>query len=109
MTGKEMEKLRNSLPKWENGKPPVLTEEQKQIDRELWCREMINSILIYNGKNNIINDRYLKSYIDEFGIETVERLVNEQVEDFEKATVLKNVHVDYEGLPYNSIIWADEK
>ena len=97
MTGKEIDELRNSLPKWENGKPPVLTEEQKQIDRELY------------GKNNIINDRYLKSYIDELGIETVERLVNEQVEDFEKATVLKDVHVDYEGLSYNSIIWADEK
>lgn len=109
MTGKEIEKLKNSLPKWENGKPPVLTAEQKQIDRELWCREMINSILIYHGKANIINDEYLKKYIEELGIETVEKLVKEQVEDFEKATVLHDVSRDYEGVSYNSIIWADEK
>lgn len=108
MTGKEIERMRNSMPKWENGKPPVLTAEQERIDRELWCREMINSILIYYGKNNIMNDRYLKDYIEELGIETVKRLVNEQIEDFEKATVLVDVHTDYEGLSYNSIIWADE-
>lgn len=109
MTGKEIEKLKDSLPKWKNGKPPILTAEQKQLNRELWCREMINSILIYHGKNNIINDVYLEKYIEELGIETVEKLVAEQVEDFDKAVVLKDVSRDYEGVSYNSIIWADEQ
>lgn len=108
MTGKEIDKLRNSLPKWENGKPPVYTAEQEQLDRELWCREMINSILIYHGKNNIMNDEYLQSHIEELGIEKVEKLVKEQMEDFEQAVVLVDVSRDYEGLSYNSIVWADE-
>ena len=109
MTGKEMEKLRNSLPKWENGKPPILTAEQEQLDRELWCREMINSILIYHGKNNIMDNDYLEKYIDELGIKLVKKLVKEQIEDFEKAIVLENVSRDSEGLSYNSIIWDDEQ
>ena len=109
MTGKEIERLKDRLPKWNNGKPPVLTAEQKQLDRELWCREMINSILIYHGKDNIMNSEYLKTYIEELGIETVEKLVREQVEDFKQAIVLTDVSKDYEGVSYNSIIWADEK
>ena len=109
MTGKEMQKAKDSLPKWINGKPPVFTIEQKQLEKELWCREMINSILIYNGKYNVINNRYLKDYIEELGFETVEKLVKEQTEDFDRAIVLKNVSVDYEGVSYNSIIWADEQ
>ena len=79
MTGKEMEKLRNSLPKWENGKPPILTAEQEQLDRELWCREMINSILIYHGKNNIMDNDYLEKYIDELGIKLVKKLVGRKI------------------------------
>lgn len=108
MTDKEMKKLKDTLPKWENGKPPVLTKEQKLLDRKLWCVEMINSILTYNGKENIMDNEYLKSYIEELGIETVEELVNEQVKDFDEAIVLENVHIDCDGLSYNSIIWADE-
>ena len=108
MTDKEMKKLKDTLPKWENGKPPVLTKEQKLLDRKLWCVEMINSILTYNGKENIMSNEYLKSYIEELGIETIEELVSEQIKDFEKAIVLENVHIDCEGLSYNSIIWADE-
>lgn len=109
MTEKEMEKLKATLPKWENGKSPVLTEEQKQLDKELWCIRMINSILIYDGKNNIMENHYLQKYIDELGRKTVEKLVENQIKDFEKATVLRNVSVDCDGISYNSIIWADEK
>lgn len=108
MTDKEMKKLKDTLPKWRNGKAPVLTEEQKLLDKKLWCVEMINSILIYNGKENIMNNEYLKKYIEELGIEIVEELVNEQIKDFDKAVVLKDVVTDCEGLSYNSIIWADE-
>lgn len=109
MTGKELEKLKASLPKWENGKPPVFTEEQKQLDKELWCIEMINSILVYDGKNNIMKNQYLQKYIKELGYKVVENLVNEQIKDVEKAKVLRNVHVDCDGLSYNSIVWADEQ
>lgn len=109
MTDKEMKKLKDSLPKWKNGKPPVLTEEQMQLDKELWCIEMINSILIYHGKTDIMKNPYLSKYIAELGYKTVEKLVNEQIKDVEKAKILRNVHVDCDGLSYNSIIWADEQ
>lgn len=108
MTGKELEKLKESLPKWENGKPPVFTEEQKQLDKKLWCIEMINSILIYDGKNNIMKNPYLQKYIDELGLEVVENLVENQIKDVEEAKILKNVSVDCDRVSYNSIIWADE-
>lgn len=109
MTEKEIAKARETLPSWRNGTPVIYTDEQKQLDRELWCREMINSILVYHGKFNIMNDEYLKKYIKELGLERVKELVDEQVEDFEKAIVLKNTSVDCEGVSYNSIIWADER
>lgn len=109
MTDKELQKLKDSLPKWENGKPPVLTEEQKQLEKELWCIKMINSILIYDGKNNIMKNQYLQKYIKDLGYKVVENLVNEQIKDVEKAKILRNVHVDCDGVSYNSIIWEDEQ
>ena len=109
MTNKEIAKARETLPSWKNGTPVVYTAEQEQLDRELWCREMINSILVYHGKFNIMNDEYLKKYIKELGYKRVKELVDEQVEDFEKAIIKKNVSVDDDGLSYNAIIWADEQ
>lgn len=109
MTEKEIAKAEETLPSWRDGTPVIYTAEQEQLKKELWCRKMINSILIYNGKSNIMNDKYLKDYIWELGYNRVKELVDEQVEDFEKAIVLKNVHRDFEGVTYNSIIWADEQ
>ena len=109
MTDKELQKLKDTLPKWESGKPPVFTAEQEELDKKIWCIEMINSILIYNGKSNIMNNPYLKKYIDELGFDVVEELVNEQIKDVEEAKILRNVHVDCDGISYNSIVWADEQ
>lgn len=109
MTEKGLKKLKNTLPKWENGKPPVYTEEQKLLREKIFCIEMINSILTYHGSKNILDNRYLKEYINVLGLKTVAELVIGQVEDFSKATVLRNVHTDNEGISYNSIIWADER
>ena len=109
MTRKEMEKLKKTLPKWENGKPPVYTEEQKMLKEKLYCIEMIDSILIYNGSKGIFDNKYLQEYIYTLGLKTVAELVIEQVKDIERATILRGVHTDNEGLTYNSIIWADER
>ena len=113
MTGNEIKKTRENLPKWEYGVPPVYTPEEKQLDRELSCREMINSLLIYHGRNGISMDNYfgkeyLSDYVKELGQETVDRLCTEQLKDFEKAVVYENVGTDNEGVSYNSIKWADE-
>lgn len=109
MTRKELEKLKKSLPKWENGKPPVYTEEQKLLREKISCINMIDSILIYNGSKDIFNNRYLKDHIKELGLKTVAELVIGQVEDMAKSKILRGVYTDCEGLSYNSIIWYDER
>ena len=109
MTDKQLRKLKDTLPKWQNGKPPVYTYEQNVLRRKIACIDMINSILIYNGSRNIFDNKYLKDYIDELGMKTVAELVIGQVEDLSKATILVGVHTDTDGLSYNSVIWADER
>jgi hypothetical protein len=108
MTDKQIEQAKKTLPKWEAGKKTIYTPEQEQLKNELWCREMINSILCYDGPRNIMSNRYLYDYIKKLGIDTVQRLCDEQIEDFNKAVVRRNVCTDSEGVSYNSIIWADE-
>ena len=107
MTDKQIEKAKELLPKWISGQKTIYTPEQAQLRDELWCREMINSILCYNGETNIMKNTYLYKYIKELGAETVQRLCNEQIADFRKAIVKRNVCTDSEGVSYNSIIWAD--
>lgn len=109
MTQKQIDKLREMLPKWKDCIPPIFTPEEKQLNLELDCRDMINSILCYHGQNRIMENIYLNNYIDKLGYDCVLRLCNEQIQDFNKAIVKTNVHTDYEGCSYNSIIWADER
>lgn len=104
MTRKELDKLKKSLPKWENGRPPIYTEEQKLLRKKISCIEMIDSILIYNGSKGIFDNRYLKDHINELGLKTVAELVIEQVEDIAKSKILIGVYTDNEGLSYNSIV-----
>lgn len=112
MTGREIERMERSLPRWENGKPPVLTEEQKSLSRELSCRGMINCILLYHGNYGVREDsyfynQYLRTYERELGHDCVRKLCQEQLEDFQKA-VDCYAGRDDEGLSYRSITWADE-
>lgn len=108
MTEREIKKAKDMLPKWENGNPPIFTPAQKQLDRELSCREVINSILCYIGPDKLVENQYLADYIKELGEETVSRLCDEQLADFKKAVVKNYVHFDNEGVSYNSVIWADD-
>ena len=109
MTRKQINQLRNTLPKYKNGIPPTLTLKQRQLEKELNCRDMINSILCYEGADNIINNKYLRGYISEIGLYAVQQLCAEQIADFKNATVEKNVHIDTEGVFYHTIVWADER
>lgn len=108
MTDKQIKAAKATLPQWKNGKAPTLTLEQERLSRELQCRDMINSILCYKGKENLVNNEYLADYINNLGYDIVRRLCDEQIADFENATVKYNVHTS-EGVSYNSIIWADDK
>lgn len=109
MTDKQIEQAKKALPKWEAGKKTVYTPEQEHLKKELWCRDMINSILCYDGKRDVIKNRYLYNYIKDLGVDVVQRLIDEQIADFDKAVVLRNVHRDSEGISYNSIIRADDE
>ena len=106
MTGKEIKKIRTEIPRFRNGVACNLTAEQKQLHRELDCREIINSCLFYGS--NFLESRYSETYIKELGEKRVLELFNEQKADFDKAIVFHNVYKDSEGCTYNSIKWEDE-
>ena len=107
MTGKQIQAARATLPSGYAQR----TEEERKLERELFCREMINSILIYDGVKALDEemDRYLLRYVKELSKERVLELIKEQVADFEKAIVKRNVYTDWEGCTYNTCLWADEQ
>lgn len=88
MTQKQIDQVRKELRKktykdW--------TEAEKRIDRELYCREMINSCLIYGSANyNFYNKEseqfvcYAIDYVRELGEKRVKELFEEQCADFAK-------------------------
>lgn len=106
MTRKQIESIKSTLPRFEER-----TEEQKKTYKELFCREMINSILIYGDKPRKENgeyDKYLQDYVNELGKDKVDELIDEQEEDFSKAIVGYS-GTDNDGLSYNYCRWADEQ
>jgi hypothetical protein len=107
ITRKEIEQAKNELPLKK-------TKQQEEIYQSLRCREMVNSIMIYDGINALKNEnntfnKYLLSYVDELGEEKVNQLIKEQIDDFSKAVVKYNTYTDHEGCTYNTCIWADEQ
>lgn len=114
MTEKQITALKNTLPPCSKQ-----TDEQKHLAKELRCRTMINSIMIYGNINSPYNEKtgefdyYLRDYVNgsEFfhlGKERVLELVREQQEDFKHAKVRRSVYTDGEGCTYNSCDWADD-
>lgn len=114
MTGNEIKKIKDTLPSFLE-----LNEEQQKLYVTLSAREMINSILIYDGESGLYENngeltQYLKKYIEKghIGIKLTEdemqQLINEQKTDFAKAKVNTNVYTDCEGVTYNSVTWGDE-
>ncbi|MBO7691029.1 MAG: hypothetical protein J6T10_00160 [Methanobrevibacter sp.] len=125
MTEKQINELRASLPKWENGNPPTLTLEQQIISEELDIREFMLSCLAYGNDyfeaiksswyvdnrrpNDFDWDRLEKLGIKN-GRQRVQELWDEMKKDFEEhATIAYHVYTDYEGCSYNSVVWDDEK
>ena len=80
MTGKQIEAAKQSLPRFNNR-----TAQDKCIDDELSCREMINSCLIYGNPTAFYNEstgefqEYARRYVNDLGEETVKRLWDEQL------------------------------
>lgn len=123
MTDKQLEFVKKQLKEemnslgygWINGtyhKPP---KEYFLRDRELWCIEMINSILAYNWFHQTAEEvmqmeershhNYLAEYVEMFGRDKVVALIQGQMDSI--AGVKTNVFTDGEGVTYNSIVWKE--
>ena len=125
MTRQQMKELENSLPKWVHGEPPVLTKEQKIIQKELEIRDMMLSNLIYGSDyfamtkqnwyiRNLSKDGYDWEQLEKLGVkdglQRVKELWEEMKKDFtEHCTVHYGTYTDCEGLTYNSTTWDDEE
>ena len=102
---------------WENivGYVNRLPKEQADMfdkeETELGCIDMIHSILTYGSERNIDNlvqNEYLKRYIDELGEDKVRELLAGEVEEYKNATINKDVYTDGEGVTYNSVTFKDD-
>lgn len=84
-----------------------LTPEEKKLHKKIYCIDMINSILAYNGLDidNVLSNRYMAEYIEELGLLTVMELAQAQIDDI--AYIKHGVYTDSEGCSYNSIVWKD--
>lgn len=130
MTNKQIEAARQTLPNY-LGCWHDMSDEQKQLDRELSCRGMINTIMIYGCKPGeqkqwstelkatvtaeeyIFNDKYLRDFIEPdtgyyseqryIGAERVRELISEQWHDFQQCKV------GYAGEGYNYCFWPDDE
>ena len=113
MTDKQIMAEKKALPPFK-----MRNKRQEQLYKELSCREMINSIMVYGNINSPYDvkkgtfDEYLSHYMDggyfHIGRERVLALIKEQQEDFKKAVVNRGCYTDHEGCTYNSCVWADE-
>lgn len=102
MNSKEIERLRATIPCYV-GCYNDMSEEQKQLDKELSLREMIMSCLTYG--TDIYNSHYTLDYKDKVGEERFYEILKEQETYFkEHCRVEYNVYTDNEGCTYNSCI-----
>lgn len=125
MTDKQLELAKQQLREemnskgygWIDGKHIKPSPELYLRDRELWCIEMINSILAYQGRGMEDAEavmqseerryhNYLAYYVQLLGRDRVVELIQAQIDDIK--FVAQNVGTDSEGCTYNSIIWRDE-
>lgn len=93
--------------------PEEVWKELKIKGDTLSAIQMIHSILAYSNEklwttNFVMNNRYMQSYINSLGEDTVRSLVDKEIADFkDRATVNSDTYTDSEGVSYNSINWKD--
>ena len=126
MTSKQIEKeyqrIKEKYIKLYLGYPILcsdyMTKEDKIIEQELQVRDMINSILIYNGsvKEGDFNyNEYLRPYFEGndwrnkelINKKRMQELINEQSDDFSRA-ITGYAGCDSESVSYKYCRWYDE-
>ncbi len=124
MTDKILEQKKQALRKemnakgfgWIDGKYIKPPKEYKMREEELSCIDMINSILAYDwfgeDAESVMQHQerqfcnYLEDFVDMFSRDKVVELIQGQLDDI--CDIKRNVHVDNEGVSYNSIIWRED-
>lgn len=106
MTSKQIRELKKTLPPITRVSYDSWTEEEKQLYKEISCREMINSCLSYG--TDFLNSRYSEDYIKELGKDRVKELYNEQLEHFNNCVLIYDVYEDSEGVTYNSVVEPED-
>ena len=124
MTDKQFEQKKKELREemnaqgfgWINGKYIKPPKEYELRDRELWCIDMINSILAYDWYGQDAEwvmqheekayKNYLAEYVTLIGRKKVVELIQDQIDSIK--IIKRDVHTDNEGLSYNSIVWNEQ-
>jgi len=110
LSEKEIDEIRRSLPNLFKD----MTDEQKQIWKELSLRGMVMSCLVYdedihtstvmNAVSKYYKQPYVNEYYDTLGKDVTEEIIKQQTEYFNKGKVIKDVGTDSDGLSYNSFV-----
>ena len=91
--------------------PEEKWKELKKQAEIISAIRMIHSILTYTDESlwkedYILGNKYMQSYIESLGAETVANLATKEIIDFkENATINHDVYTDSEGVSYNSVDW----
>lgn len=88
------------------------TQDEADEDVELSTISMIQSICAYADGvptvDEVMENRYMKSYIGQLGKEKVRAIVERELEHFSRANV-RYAFTDSEGVPYNTIDYPEDR
>ena len=123
MTQRQIDVLKESLPKWKNGVAPQLNQREQLISQIVNIADMMLSNLAYGGdyfemvqepwyQRNKDPDGYDWDKLENLGIinglEFVVLLWRQMQEDFAVYGILcREAYTDSEGCSYNNIVWTD--
>ena len=125
MTDKQLEQKRKELREemnakgfgWIEGKYFKPPKKYRLKEEELYCIDMINSILAYNwstgckGAEAVMEHEerryynYLEKYVETLGRKRVVELIQGQIDSIKE--IKRDVGTDSEGVSYNAIIWNE--
>lgn len=94
--------------------PKDVSSKFLRYSSETSCIDMIHSILTYSDPetwtvDNILKDHYLQKYINELGKDTVAALIQQEIDEYQNATINYNDFTDSEGVSYNSVRFRDDE
>ena len=104
----------NNVIGYMNKLPKDTADKYYRYSRETSCIDMLHSILTYSDPetwtvDNILKDHYMQQYIKELGKDTVAKLIQHEIDEYQDATIDYNSYTDSEGLSYNSVRFRDDE